>query len=179
MTLIELAEAEQELLELLAFVDEDPNWTDEQKETIKQSILADYFATAKQLEIKVDSYASMIRGLKARAAFRKEEADDLYYLSKQDSSLVKTLEQRLILVLQGQGNTKLQTSRHKITVAQNGGKKPLVVPKEWESDPASAPEQFHRHKIELDKETLRSILSEGVEIEGCKIGEAGFHLRIT
>lgn len=178
MTLTELASQEEELLESLSLVDEDPSWTDEQKEVVKQSILAEYFAAVEQLEIKVDSYTELIRSLKARAAFRKEESENLAQLAKQDTNLAKTLEQRLILVLQGRGSTKLQTSRYKITVTQNGGKKPIIVPKEWEDDPASAPEQFHRHRIELDKETLRSVLSEGAEIEGCRISEAGFHLRI-
>lgn len=178
MTLIELAAAERELLESLVLADDDPDWTPEQKEVIKQSLVTDYLATLDDLHEKMDSYVTMIRGLKFRAKFREEEARALNALAKADSSLVDILEKRLIFVLQQQGNTKVQTPHFKITVAQNGGKRPLVVPKEWEDDPANAPEQFHRHRIELDKETLRSILSEGVEVEGCKIGEAGFHLRI-
>jgi hypothetical protein len=179
MTLIELSEQEQELLEMVTETDEDLSLTEEQKEIVKQSLVDDYLIMLEDLHSKMDSYASMIKGLKVRANFRSDEASTLSSLAKKDLNLTKLLEQRLVAVLQGRGEKRVETMLHKITVAQNGGKRPLIVPRQWESEPASAPEQFHRHKIELDKEAVRTALLEGTEIEGCKIDEPGFHLRIS
>jgi hypothetical protein len=77
-----------------------------------------------------------------------------------------------------QGITKLETPLHKLTIAKNGGKPPLVIPEEWREDAANAPEQYHRTFVKLDTEAIRADLLAGEQVAGCHIAEPGNHLRI-
>lgn len=175
LSLLELASQEQRLLDALENYEEDRQLTEEE-----QVAIIDKYLEAKEDFInKLDKYAYLIKGLKARSAFRSEEARDLAILAKQDENLAKTLEARLVFVLSLRHETKVHTNHHKIIRVKNGGQAPLITPKEWEKEPASAPEEFHRKRIELDKLAIRAKLEAGDKVPGCEIGERGEHIRIS
>jgi hypothetical protein len=74
-------------------------------------------------------------------------------------------------------DAKIETDHHKISLVNNGGKKPLHLNPSMR--PEDFPEDFHKRRIDLDKEALRAALEEGREIEGASLGERGKHLRIV
>lgn len=175
LSLIELSQAEAELLEELEY--ESPEGL-RLSEAEQAEIIDRYLNASEAFKEKLDRYALVIKAKKKLAEFRLEEAKRLKALAENAERIADLLEERLIYCLSQRKEIKIETSRFKLSVVNNGGKPPLEIPKEWEEEPAKAPEQFHRHKIELDKETLRRALEEGQEIKDCKIGERGRHLRI-
>ena len=127
---------------------------------------------------KIDNYCRLIASIKGRAQARAEEVSRLDNLIETDQAAIARLKTALHNFMIEQGITKLETPLHKLTIAKNGGKAPLVIPDAWREDPASAPEQYHRAVIHLDTELIRADLAGGEEIPGCAIGERGTHLRI-
>lgn len=129
-------------------------------------------------DAKIDDYCRLIATVTARANARTEELTRLGALVDTDENTIKRLKIALHNFMIKQGITKLETPLHRLTIAKNGGKAPLILPEEWREDPASAPEQYHRAVIHLDTELIRADLAGGEEIPGCAIGERGTHLRI-
>lgn len=127
---------------------------------------------------KIDNYCAMIQELEARATTLAWESERLANLGDADHKAAARLKLRLREFLQEQGIEKLRTPRFNLTLANNGGKAPLVIPDAWREAPAEAPEQYHRRKIYLDLEALRADLDSGVEVPGCSFADRGKHLRI-
>lgn len=180
-TLYELNEFEQELFELLSFEDESgvglpPEQQDE--------IIDSYLEAGHALGEKADRYLDLADSLKAKGEFQKAKGNKLIAASRVNTSTAERLEQRLMRVAASRPDKTIDTPLHVIKVVNNGGKLSVVVPPQWEKEPASAPEQFHRRKIELDKDAVRKQLEEDGEIkdsEGNKIAyfaERGTRLSI-
>lgn len=129
-------------------------------------------------DAKIDDYCRLIASVTARANARTEELARLGALVDTDENTIKRLKTALHNFMIERGVTKIETPLHRLTIAKNGGKAPLVIPDAWREDPASAPEQYHRAVIHLDTELIRADLAGGEEIPGCAIGERGTHLRI-
>lgn len=129
-------------------------------------------------DAKIDDYCRLIASVTARANARTEELARLGALVDTDENTIKRLKTALHNFMLERGVTKIETPLHRLTIAKNGGKPPLVIPETWREDPASAPEQYHRAVIHLDTELIRADLAGGEEIPGCAIGERGTHLRI-
>jgi len=129
-------------------------------------------------DAKIDDYCRLIASVTARANARTEELARLGALVDTDENTIKRLKTALHNFMLEQGVTKIETPLHRLIIAKNGGKPPLVVPEEWQEDPASAPERYHRRVVKLDVEAIRADLLGGEEIPGCAIGERGTHLRI-
>lgn len=144
-----------------------------------EAVIDAWLAENKQaLESKVDAYCWLIREREALANARTQEAQRLSDLAQADTNRVARLRGRLKVFFDLQGITKLETSSHKLTIANNGGGLPLIINPDWLADPASAPEQFHKVKIELDKQAIREAIRNNEPVDGCMVGERGTHLRI-
>lgn len=130
------------------------------------------------LNAKIDGYCTLIREREALAKARQEEAQRLSILAQYDTNRATRLRARLKAFFDLQGIAKLETRHHRLTIANNGGTLPLIVNSAWLADPANAPEQFHKVKIEIDKEAIREALRNDEPVEGCAVGERGTHLRI-
>lgn len=126
---------------------------------------------------KVDRYCGLIKSLEGMVAIREEEIRRLQSLVKSDQTAVKRLKERLRIFVEGQGG-KVETTLHRLSVAKNGGKVPVLYPGEWADSPSEAPEAFHRRRIELDVEAIRASLEAGDDVPGCSLGERGTHLRV-
>jgi hypothetical protein len=129
-------------------------------------------------DAKIDDYCRLITMIRERAEARHREMMRIGTLADVDENTVQRLKAGLQRFMTEQGITKLETPLHKLTVANNGGKAPLVVPEEWQEDPANAPERYHRRVVKLDVEAIRADLLGGEEVPGCAIGDRGTHLRI-
>lgn len=127
---------------------------------------------------KIDSYCRLIASIEARAQARADESARLERLVAVDHTAVKRLKASLYNFMLEQGITKLETPLHKLAIAKNGGKPPLIIPDSWREDAANAPEAYHRISVHLDTDAVRADLVAGTEVSGCALGERGSHLRI-
>jgi hypothetical protein len=130
------------------------------------------------LEKKMDSYCGLIREFEARSEAREIEAKRLMAIAGADGNEAKRLKARLKAFFEICGLTKLETPRFRVSIQNNGGALPLIVPPAWESDPAEAPEAFQRRVIELDRQAIREAIRNEEETHGACLGERGTQLRI-
>lgn len=135
-------------------------------------------ALGEECDAKIDAYCALIREMESRADAREVEAKRLAALAASDANNAKRLKNRLKSFLEFHQMKKLETERFRLTVAADGGVLPLIVPEPWECDPAIAPEQFHRHVVQLDRDAIREAIRNDEAPEGCALGERGSHLRI-
>lgn len=77
-----------------------------------------------------------------------------------DRKLADKLTQRLLVHFKTVRNGAPHEGDFKVKLNKVGGKRALIIPESWQKDPASAPEDFHRRKIELDKELIRKRVEE-------------------
>ena len=120
-TLLDIADDARALAELL---DEKEGDITGQEEAV-QAFLDE---TGEALTVKVDAYAGIIRELEAMSATRKAEAKRMADLAKADENRAKWLKERLLLALDVMGETRIEGDRHRVSIAKNGGKVPVVVP---------------------------------------------------
>lgn len=130
------------------------------------------------LVVKLDNYAAYIKELEALAAAREEEAHRLAVMAAANQNRANSLRARLKTFLEAHDYTRFETVRFKLTLQMNGGKAPIIVPPEWETDPASAPEAFQRREIRLDKNAVRTAIENNDETYGAMLGERGTSIRI-
>jgi len=133
---------------------------------------------ADNLAEKLDGYCAIIAEREALADLRVKEGRRLIALANADTHKTGKLRQRLKAFFELHGMEKFETRRHKFTVAKNGGAQPITLNPAWEAEPSAAPEQFHKTKIELDKDAIRAALEAGEVVEDCSLTERGTHLRI-
>ena len=126
-------------------------------------------------DAKLDSYVSLIREMQLRAAARREEAERLQMRVAADEAGVRRLKERLKLFLESQGARRVETSRFRVTVCQNGGLQPLEVA----VPPEMLATEYQRVRVEVDGERLRKDLEAGKVVEGARLLPRGSHLRIT
>jgi hypothetical protein len=149
--------------------------TDEQAEAAIDEWLAENDST---LERKLNGVGWSVREFEAKADVREEAAKALLALVAADRNRVKRIKERTKLFLEMYGFKKYETEHFKFTVANNGGVLPLIVPEDWERDPASAPEAFHKVEIKLDTAAIREAIRNDEETHGAFLGERGTSLRI-
>jgi Siphovirus Gp157 len=99
--------------------------------------------TQTSLEQKVNQYVWLIREFEGRSEIRERAAKDLMASAGADCNEAKPLKARLKIFFETCGLSKLETPHFKVAIAANGVALQLVVPPEWEAEPASAPEAFH------------------------------------
>jgi hypothetical protein len=162
-----------EILALDAQLDDD-QLTDEQRAELVDL----WLETQEDAKAKLDNYAALIRELDARAEAREAEAKRLIALSLTDEHKAANLRARLKFYFERHELKQFETPRYKLTLQGNGGALPLVVPPEWEEDPANAPEAFQRQIIQLDKNAIREAIRNDEETHGARLGERGSSIRI-
>lgn len=140
-----------------------------------EEILAFLKDTQKELSKKLDNYAELICELTARASVRKQRAKELTDLAKADESLAKRLKTTLQLFFE-QHNIKSQdTDRHRITLAKNGGKAPVIFD---DTLPENLPKQYQVVAIKPDTDAIRADLEAGKQLPFARLGERGQSIRI-
>lgn len=168
-TLLDIADDARALADLLDERDGDITGQEE-------AVQAFLDETDEALTTKVDRIAGLIRQLEAYAAARKAEAKRIADLAKTDENRAKWLKGMLLMGLDVAGVDRIDGDRHRVTVAKNGGKVPVVVP----DDVAVLPDAFVRTvvKRDADKDAIREALEGGADVPGCSLGERGRSVRI-
>jgi hypothetical protein len=126
------------------------------------------------IDKKLDAYAAVIAEREALASARKAEAARYRALAQADENAVAGMKERLCWFFEARGFTTRETEAHKFTLAQNGGKVPLVI--DEGTDPEDVPVVFTRR--ELDREMIRAALEHGECLEFARLGERGKSIRI-
>ena len=140
------------------------------------NILAEIDKTKADFYDKVDNILALIQSRKKWVKIRKEEADRLNKLIKQDQSQIKFLNEYLLRHLEAQEVKKLRTKRFNLTVANNGGKLPIWIDNKL--DPQELPKQYQQVTVEVNKKAIREALEAGEKLEFAGFSERGKHLRI-
>lgn len=125
---------------------------------------------------KLDSYASLITEIEARAAVRKAEAARLSDKARRDQASADFLKERLKRYFIERGYKKKETDRYTLTLANNGGKLPLIL----DVEPEDLPAHFQRTKVVVsaDQDAIRHALDAGEVLEFARYGERGQSMRI-
>src|SRR5882672_3720292 len=129
--------------------------------------------TDQALETKVNSYVWLIKEFEGRSEARELAAKHLMASAGADLNQAKRLKDRLKAFLEICGFKKLETEHFKLSIQANGSVLPLIVPQEWERDPAAAPEAIHKIKVELNREAIREAIRNDEETHGAQLGERG------
>jgi hypothetical protein len=176
MNLYELSQLQRELYDALTAESPEGEPLSEEEQS---RIIDDYLAADVAFTAKVESYCFMIEAFSARAEFLTQQAERHAKLSKQDQSIADRMTARLKAVMIQRGERTLEANTYRPRVINNGGVAPLIYPDAWRTEPAKAPEKYHKKRIELDTTLLREDLKNGEVVEGCKIGERGTRLKLS
>lgn len=124
---------------------------------------------------KIDAYCYLIQKFSEISAEAKRLADrSSLYANKS-----KQLKERLKQYLHVRGTKRLETARFTITIAGNGGKRPVHLHDFVSAD--ELPDPFVRMVKEPDLHRIREALEAGDEFvhQFAVLNERGTHLRIT
>ena len=129
---------------------------------------------------KAEKWLKVIKNHEADIKVRKDAIADLAAKNERDQRTIDFMKRTLIQVMGLLGKKKAGTAILSCTVANNGGKAPLVWADGFKEDPTLLPEKW-RTKIETWKantDDIRAALEEGEKIPGVELGERGTHLLI-
>ena len=122
-----------------------------------------------ELEVKADSYITIIKRLETDNEGDQKEIDRLSKRVKARSANIDRLKTSLSAAMKSTGKTKLPTEHYKLSICKNGGVAPLV----YKGD---VPAEFCR--LEPDTSKIREALKTGA-LDFAELGERGEHLRIS
>jgi hypothetical protein len=148
----------------------------EQSDDVMQTV-EDYFGNLlDERDDKIDRYGSLIRWFEQLAQSASEEAKRLSALATVRENAAKRLKERLKDYFETEGISKFSTARFSFSVAQNGGKVPLVFVEEFNA--GRLPEHFRETFYKPNSDVIREALESGDEVAGVTLGERGTHLRM-
>lgn len=166
-----LYQIKTELIDLLDALDVGYADDAEAQEAIAQHAAA----LAEAFDSKADDYAALIRVCETRAAARREEAERMLLLAKDDERKADRLTAMLMDAMTATGKTKVETQRFRLSVKKNGGKIPVVI-----TDEDALPVDFRVPKVTevIDKDGIREALEAGTPVPGAELGKRGQRLEI-
>ncbi len=139
-------------------------------------ILAEAKATERDFADKVDNIVSLIQSRKKWMQVRKEESDRLNQLIRKDDNTINWLTGYLMEHLEKQGVRKLRTKKFNLSIANNGGKLPVVIDSKIE--PKNLPPKYRNVSYSPNKNAIREALEKGETLNFAYFGERGKSLRI-
>ena len=160
MTLYKLT---QEYMQLLAML-EDPD--------VDPEVLQDTMeAVGGEIEDKAEAYAIIIGELTAKKEQIIKEVKRLDdWVDSMDENMNR-MKDRLMTSMVEIGKKKIETEHFRISVAGNGGKKPLKLTGE-------VPQEYMYMKPEIDTKKIRADLEDGLALDFAHLEERGQHLNI-
>lgn len=142
----------------------------------QEALIKEFLAAAMDdLHVKVDNYAEFLLERQARAAALKQRARQMQELADAEAKLCDRLKGNLHWFLQEHGLAKIETDRHKVTIAKNGGKQPISF---TDLPPEEMPERFQKVTVGVDTDAVRKALEAGEELGFATLGDRGTHVRI-
>jgi len=157
MTLYEITDDYMRLLDLMQDPDMDPDVIADTMEAIQG-----------ELEVKADSYVTVIKSLESDNDGDKKEIDRLTARVQNRQNNIARLKDSLRAAMEATGKTKLPTEHYKLSIAKNGGLAPLEITGE-------VPAEYC--KVEPDNSKIRAALNAG-KLDFARFGERGTHLAI-
>lgn len=107
---------------------------------------------------KIRAYCALIQMMGFNADACDEEARRLTKLKRANENGAKRLKDRLKQFFEAHNIQKLDLGIFKPRIQVNGSA-PLIVPQGWATEPASAPEAFHKMTVELNTPAIREALA--------------------
>lgn len=104
-------------------------------------------------------YCALIAVKEANSEACEAESRRLARTAAAEKNGAKRLKDRLKLFFEARGLKKLDLGIFKPNVRVNGGVAPLKFPEDWDRDPASAPEAFHKVEIALNTSSIRELVT--------------------
>ena len=123
---------------------------------------------------KLKGYAQIILNLSAQKKMVDEEKKRLGKRSEALGNSVHKLKSMVQYFMNVAELKKVQAGPFTFTECKNGGLAPLLMDKL----PAGLPEKYQVQIIEADNSLIRQDLQDGIEIDGCSIGDRGTHVRV-
>lgn len=108
---------------------------------------------------KIRRYCALIEMMIFSAEACAEEVRRLGKLKRANENGALQLKDRLKQFFEQHGIQKLDLGTFRPRIQVNGSA-PLIVPQPWATEPASAPEAFHKVAIELNTQAVREALAE-------------------
>jgi hypothetical protein len=132
-----------------------------------------------ELADKIDETLALKTELRARARARKEEAQRLAALAKEDQEACERLEELVLRALDAAGKKTLETRRFRATIKKNGGQPKLVQGEGARLE--DLPEDLLKTKITTapDLERIRAVLELGETVPHFRLAEVGRHLLVS
>lgn len=169
-----LYELTGDLLRLESLIDDDEQELDE------QALMDTWEGLEGEVNEKVEKWLRVIKNREADITARKKAIEDLSAKNTRDQKAIDRMKATLLQVLNLLKKQKAGTALLSCSVANNGGKIPLVWADGIKEDPTLLPEKW-RTKVETWKantDEIRAALEEGEQIPGVELGERGQHLNI-
>ena len=169
-----LYELTGDMLRLESLIDDDEQELDE------QALMDTWEGIEGEVNQKVEKWLMVIRNKEADIAARKKAIEELNGKNARDQRAIDRMKDTLLQILNLLNRQKAGTALLSCSVANNGGKAPLVWADGFKEDPTLLPEKW-RTKVETWKantDEIRAALEEGEQIPGVELGERGTHLLI-
>lgn len=128
-------------------------------------------------EAKIESYCFLIAEHESRAEARRQKARELEAAARASENVAAKLKARLLKAFELFGWDKVKAGSLLVKRAKNGGKVPVI----WNlpEDITELPSEFVKQVPALDKEAVAAALETDPDLGFAKLGERGFHIRIS
>ncbi len=150
--------------------------TDDEWQAVRDAALAYLEERKTALDAKLDNYAYLIALYEDRARVAKQEADRLVQRARVNQNRAERMKEALKTWMLTHGHRSVETSLRRITVADNGGKVPVILT----VPPELLPTAFTTVKtqVQADLDAIREELLAGRPVPGASLGTRGTHLLI-
>ena len=125
------------------------------------------------IEEKAENYAKVMRNMEGDIAAIDSEIDRLIQRKAVIQNGIKRMKEALYQNMKQVGKEKFKTELFSFTIAQNGGKTPIVI-----QDESQVPMEYQKATYSIDKDKIREELESGKELGFAELGVRGESLRI-
>jgi chaperonin cofactor prefoldin len=147
------------------------------EESVDDQLLQDTLeAVQGEYDVKMESYAKVIKNLEADIDALKAEAKRLTDKRKVLENNIDRLKKAMFDSMKATGITKAGGQLFTVAIQKNGGKLPVIVSNNV--DLSILPDQLVKVVESPDLEAIRELLEAGKVVEGFTLGERGESLRI-
>lgn len=147
------------------------------EESIDDQLLTDTLeAVQGEYDVKMESYAKVIKNLEADIDALKAEAKRLTDKRKVLENNIDRLKKAMFDSMKATGKTKAGGQLFTVAIQKNGGKVPVIMADD--ADLSILPDQLVKVVESPDLEAIRELLEAGKVVEGFTLGERGESLRI-
>lgn len=129
-----------------------------------------------EMSAKIDNYCELISEIKARIEVRKQRIKEMQALVKTDENTVKRLVEVLKWYFESHEIKRMDTERHRVTIAKNGGKTPVSVQEDYPIN--LVPDEYVTVVRKLNLDAIREALEAKSELPFATLGERQTSLRI-